>query len=130
MPLNLTGSAWHDCISGLRYPSWAMRGDRALPRQEALPAGAVGVQGPRGFDQGGQDRGFSRSQLRGGFAEIDPSPGLHPQEVIAHGYPVEVAPQNFLLAENQFHPQAAADLHQFAIITAGSGVGETGQLLA
>ena len=63
--------------------------------------GAVGVQGPRGFDQGGQEGGFTRGQLGGGFAEIGPGPGLHPHEVIAQGHPVEVAPQNLVLAEGQ-----------------------------
>ena len=91
--------------------------------------GAVGVQGPRGFDQGGQDGGLTRGQLGGGFAEIGPGPGLHPQEVIAHGHPVEVAPQDLVLAEGRLHPEAAADLHDLAIITAGSGVGEPRQLL-
>ena len=54
-------------------------------------------------------RGSRKSGRRN---EIGPGPGLHPHEVIAHGHPVEVVPQNLVLAECRLHPEAAADLHQ------------------
>ncbi len=91
--------------------------------------GAIGVQGPGGFDQGGQGCSFTCGQPGGSLAEIGPGPGLHPDEIIAQGHPVEVAREDLVLAEGRLYPEAAADLHQLAIITPGPGIGEAGQLL-
>ena len=99
-----------------------------LAPQQSRPAGTVGVQGPRGPGQGRQQGGLADVQLGRRLAEIEPGRGLHPDQVVAHGHPVQVAAQDLRLAQAQLNPAAAHHLHQLAVVSASSRIGQPGQL--